>query len=230
MSLLDIDLGLGGYGPQLFVGAGLTLQVWGVSVLLGTLIGLIGALARLHRSRILRGLAATYVNILRGVPDLLVVFLLYYGGSATLNWVFGRYIEISAFLSGAIALALVFGAYTTEIFRGAIQAVPAGQREAAQALGMKPFMVFLLVVLPQAWRYALPAFGSQSIILIKGTSLISIIGLEELMRKGKIVVNATAAPFNVYLAIAAIYLSITMVLVFTLKLAERRLARGYGAR
>jgi len=226
MGGVSFDLGLGGFGPQLLVGAGLSLKLWLASLVLGTCFGLLAALSRLSGSRILRRLAGLYINVTRGIPELLVVFLLYYCGSATLSWIVGEYVELSAFAAGTFALALVFGAYTAEIFRGGILAVPHGQTEASQALGLGKLGAFALVILPQAWRHALPSFGSQCIILVKQTSLVSVIGLEELMRKGKIAVNSTNEPFIFYMTIGAIYLAITLILTVVLRLAERRASRS----
>lgn len=228
MGLFEIDLGLRGFGPQLLEGAAVSLQVWVCSLILGTAFGLIAALLRLDGRAVPRHLTAGYVNVMRGIPDLLVILLLYYCGSVTVSWLAGRYVEINAFAAGVLALALVFGGYAAEIFRGAILAVPPGQREAAQALGLGPARTFALVILPQAWRFALPAYGSQCIILVKQTSLISIIGLDELMRKGKIAVNATSAPFTFYMAVGAIYLAITLALTLILRQAERSAARGHA--
>lgn len=226
MAGFSFDLGLGGFGPQLLVGAGLSLKLWFASLLLGTCLGLAVAVSRLSERRLLRVLAGLYANIIRGIPELLVVFLLYYCSSATLSWLRGEYVELSAFGAGTVALALVFGAYCSEIFRGAILAVPPGQTEAAQALGHGKLGTFALVVLPQAWRHALPSFGSQCIILVKQTSLVSVIGLEELMRKGRIAVNATNEPFTFYMSVGAIYLAITVMLTVLLRLAEHRATRS----
>ena len=226
MDAFSIDLGLGGFGPQLLLGAGLTLKLWVASLALGTCFGLMAAVARLSSHRPMRAVSGLYVNVIRGIPELLVVFLLYYCSSATLSWMRGEYVELSAFGAGTLALALVFGAYSAEIFRGAILAVPPGQTEAAQALGHGKLGTFALVVLPQAWRHALPTYGSQCIILVKQTSLVSVIGLEELMRKGRIAVNSTNEPFTFYMALGVIYLAITVALTLLLKLAERRATRS----
>ena len=129
-----------------------------------------------------------------------------------LSKIFGKYVEVSAFAAGVISLGFMFGAYATEIFRGAVLAVPKGQIDAARAIGLGDFGVFFLVVLPQAWRYSLPALGNQSVALLKQTSLISVIGLEELMRKSAIGAGATRDPFTFYLAAAMIYLILSWTL------------------
>lgn len=219
---------LHGFGPQLLLGAVLTILVAVAALVIGTVFGIAGALCKLSRFRVLRCLAWLYTTIIRGVPDLLVLFIIFFGGTVTLSAIFGRYVEINAFWSGAFALAIVFGAYATEIFRGSILAVPHGQSEAAQALGLHGAQSFFLIVLPQAMRIALPAYGNQLLVLTKQTSLISIVGLEELMRKGKLAVGATDEPFTFYATVAVIYLCMTTTITILLRRAENRVNRGYG--
>ena len=219
-------LDLQGFGSLLLLGAATTLAVALASLIVGLPLGIAGAAAKLGENRWLRGCAHLYTTIVRGVPDLLIIFVIYFGGTVTLSKLFGRYVEVSAFASGAVALAAVFGAYGTEIFRGAIQAVPRGQSEAAQALGVSSLRIFLLVILPQAWRLALPALGNQWVILLKQTSLVSIVGLDELMRQSAVAAGATRRPFDVYLAAAAIYLTLTLVSTLILEYGERRANRS----
>lgn len=213
-----------GFGPQLLEGAGLTLLVTAASLLLGSIMGLAGATAKLSNYPVLRIMGASYTTIIRGVPDLLIIFIIFFGGTVTLTAVFGRYVEVNAYWSGVIALGTVFGAYATEIFRGSLLAVPPGQSEAAKALGLGPLRTFVKIVLPQAWRIALPAYGNQLLVLLKQTSLVSLIGLEELMRKGKIAVGATDEPFTFYFGVGLIYLVMTTCLTIILKRAENAAA------
>jgi His/Glu/Gln/Arg/opine family amino acid ABC transporter permease subunit len=217
---------LHGFGDQLLQGAATTTVVAATSVVFGLPLGIGGAAAKLGGVRFLRACAEIYTTVVRGVPDLLIIFIIYFGGTVTLSKVFGRYMEVSAFASGVFALSIVFGAYATEIFRGALQAVPRGQFEAANALGISPVRVFALVILPQAWRLALPALGNQWLILLKQTSLVSIVGLDELMRKSAVAAGATREPFTIYLAAAAIYLSLTLLSTILLEYGERRANRA----
>jgi His/Glu/Gln/Arg/opine family amino acid ABC transporter permease subunit len=217
---------LHGFGDQLLQGAATTIVVAATSVVFGLPLGIGGAAAKLGAGRFLRACAEIYTTVVRGVPDLLIIFVIYFGGTVTLSKVYGRYMEVSAFASGVFALSIVFGAYATEIFRGAIQAVPRGQVEAANALGISPVRVFALVILPQAWRLALPALGNQWLILLKQTSLVSIVGLDELMRKSAVAAGATREPFTIYLAAAAIYLSLTLLSTILLEYGERRANRA----
>lgn len=217
---------LGGFGGPLLAGAALTLGLAAATLVVGTAIGVLGAALRLWGGRVLSPLAGAYVGIVRGVPDLLIVFVVYFGGTTTLSKLFGRYVEVDAFSAGVAALGFVFGAYATEIFRGAIQGVASGQIEAARSLGMRPWQVFVFVTLPQAWRLALPPFGNQMIVMLKQTSLVSVVGLEELMRKAGLAAAFTQAPFTFYLAAAFLYLSMTLVATAGLRAAETRAARG----
>jgi len=171
-------------------------------------------------------LAEAYTTVVRGVPDLLVIFLIYFGGTVSLSRLLGQPVNLDPFSAGVAALAFVFGAYATEILRGAILGVARGQVEAARALGLRPAQAFRFVILPQAWRLALPPFGNQSIILTKQTSLVSVIGLEEIMRKAQIGAGFTNEPFTYFAVAALLYLMITMAMTLALRAAEARAARG----
>lgn len=217
---------LHGFGNQLAIGAALTLGVTAGSWVVGLLLGLLGAAARLYGPPPVRWLAGLYTTVVRGVPDLLVIFVVYFGGTVALTSLFGRYVEVGPMGAGIAALSFVFGAYTTEILRGGMLAVPKGQFEAARALGLKPSHVFFLVTLPQAWRYALPPLGNQTVVLLKQTSLVSVIGLEELMRKAALAAGTTREPFTFYLAAAVIYLIFTGTLTLALQAAQARANRG----
>lgn len=217
---------LGGFGGPLLAGAGLTLALAVATLIVGTAIG-IGAVAlRLWGGRFLSPLASAYVAIVRGVPDLLIIFVVYFGGTVSLSWMFARYVEVDAFSAGVAALGFVFGAYATEIFRGAIVEVPRGQGEAARALGLRPWQVFVFVTFPQAWRLALPPYGNQILVMLKQTSLVSVVGLEELMRKAGLAAAFTQSPFTFYMAAALLYLAMTGVITIGLRSAEMRASRG----
>jgi His/Glu/Gln/Arg/opine family amino acid ABC transporter permease subunit len=212
----------------LIAGAEMTLMVAAISLVFGAAIGLAGAGAKLSRWRLLRGAASAYTTIVRGVPELLLLLLFYFGGTVNLSRLAGRYVEVDGLSAGVFALSLVFGAYATEVFRGAILEVPRGQVEAARALGLRRLVIFRLVVMPQMWRIALPGLGNLWLVLLKDTSLISIVGLEELMRKSAIAAGVTRAPFIFYSAAALLYLAFTLVSAAVLHYAERRVGRGYG--
>jgi His/Glu/Gln/Arg/opine family amino acid ABC transporter permease subunit len=209
--------GLDGFGKLLLLGALTTLFVTAAGAVIGSLLGVVGAAAKLSPWRIAQKVAGAYTVIVRGVPDLLVIFLVYYGGSATLSHLFGKPVTVNAFLAGSIALGFVFGAYTTEIFRGALLEVPRGQAEAAAALGLPGYRTFLHVTAPQAWRLARPAFSNQLTVLLKDTSLISLVGLEDLLRRTNIAVEATNRPFAFYVVAGVLYMVLTFGLTASLR-------------
>jgi polar amino acid transport system permease protein len=219
-------LDLHGFGPLLLQGLWTTLRIAVASLALGLVFGLLGAAAKLSRYPWLRVPVDALTNVIRGLPELLVIFLFYYGGSQLLTAMSGEYVEVNQFAAGTTALSLTFGAYASETFRGAFLAVPAGQVEAACAFGMRPRQVFFRIQLPQLWRYALPGLGNLWLVLTKDTALVSIIGLVDLMRSAAIAIGTTKQPFLFYGAAALIYFAITVVSMAALALLERRARRG----
>jgi len=223
---------LHGFEAQLALGLWMTLKVAAGGLILGLGIGLLGAAGKLSHNKIYQGIAATYTTVIRGIPELLVVLIIYFGTAGTLTKIAGwfgheDYVELSPLAAGIIALGIAFGAYATEIFRGAIQAIPKGQPEAAFSCGMSRSQVFFRITLPQAWRVAIPGLGNLFQVLLKDTALISVIGLEELMRKGQIAIANTREPFTFYFTIAMIYLIITFVVLMGQKYAENWAAKGF---
>lgn len=224
-------LDLHGFGPALIEGTWMTIRLSLASVALGLLLGLAGASAKISGSRLLRGVGGFYTSVVRGVPETLWVLMAYFGTVSLMNWLgshFGNpYLTLSPFLAGTLALGLCFGAYATEVFRGALLAVPPGQKEAGLALGMSNFRIFWRITLPQLWRVALPGLGNLYLILLKDTALVSLITLDELMRKAQVAANATREPFTFYFTAALIYLALTMVIMAALHWFERRANRGF---
>ncbi|MBT8768070.1 ABC transporter permease [Metapseudomonas boanensis] len=226
-----MTLDLYGFGPALAAGALMTIKLALSALLLGLLLGLFGALAKTSPYKPLQWLGGSYSTLVRGVPELLWVLLIYFG-TVNLLRSLGELIgypelELSAFAAGSIALGLCFGAYATEVFRGAILAIPKGHREAGMALGISRGRVLWRVILPQMWRIALPGLGNLFMILMKDTALISVIGLEEIMRRSQIAVTASKEPFTFYLVAAFIYLSLTIIAMSGLFALEKRAGRGF---
>ncbi|MGF1639960.1 MAG: ABC transporter permease [Rhodospirillales bacterium] len=222
---------LHGFGDQLLAGAWMTARLAVAAAIVGLALGLLGATAKLSDWWPVRALAETYTTVIRGLPELLVVLIIYFGSSGVLTAVAGwfghdGFVELSPFAAGIAALGLTFGAYATEVFRGALLAIPSGQIEAARAFGMGRLLAFRRIVLPQVWRIALPGLGNLFLVLLKDTSLVSVIGLEELMRKSSIAVGFTREPFTFYLAAASLYLAMTVVTTAGLHYAERAARRG----
>jgi arginine/ornithine transport system permease protein len=224
-------LDLHGYGPSILEGTLLTLKISLVSLVIAMVLGICGALAKLSASPLLRGVAQTYTTIIRGIPDLVLMLLIFFGGQVLINRlgpIFGydQYIDINPFLAGASTIGFIFGAYMTETFRGAILAVGRGQLEAGYAYGMSGLQVVRRILLPQMMRHALPGFGNNWLVLIKTTALVSIIGLDDMVRKAAIAAGATRMPFTFYLVVALNYLLITTVSVYLLKYLEQRYSVG----
>lgn len=219
---------------MLMQGTLMTIQVALVATVFGVLIGIVVALMKLSSSRIARMIGEFYTTIIRGVPILVLILLFYFGAISAVNAVarvlgHAQFIDLSAFVAGAAALSLAFGAYATEVFRGAFQSIPPGQIEAARALGMSRFTAFRRVSLPQVWRIALPGLGNIFLVILKETALVSVIGVEELMRKTEFAVGFTKAPFTFYLFAAFIYLGLTVISMGVLQNLERRANRGHAA-
>jgi arginine/ornithine transport system permease protein len=222
---------LHGYGPSIFEGTILTLEVSLASLFIAMLLGICGALAKLSRVRSLRLIAQIYTTIIRGIPDLVLMLLVFYGGQMFINQLgpmlgYEGYIDINPFIAGVSTIGFIFGAYMTETFRGAILAVNKGQLEAGTAYGMSAFMVFRRITLPQMVRHALPGFGNNWLVLIKTTALVSIIGLNDMVRKAGLAAGATRKPFTFYLVVAINYLVITSISIYILKQLERRYSVG----
>ena len=222
---------LHGYGPSIFEGTILTLEVSLASLFIAMLLGICGALAKLSRARSLRLIAQIYTTTIRGIPDLVLMLLVFYGGQMFINQLgpmlgYDGYIDINPFIAGVFTIGFIFGAYMTETFRGAILAVNKGQLEAGTAYGMSAFMVFRRITLPQMVRHALPGFGNNWLVLIKTTALVSIIGLNDMVRKAGLAAGATREPFTFYLVVAINYLVITSISIYILKQLERRYSVG----
>jgi len=213
------------YGALLTVGV--SLAALAVSVLLG----LLGAGAKLSGSRALVGLATLYTTIIRGIPELVLMLLVFYGGSIGINNLLeasgtGATLEINPFTAGVLTLGFIYGAYMTETFRGAILAIPRGQFEAAAAFGMGPVQVFLRITAPQMVRYALPGFTNNWLVLIKATALVSLIGLQEMTYLAKQASAATRSPFAFFLFTATLFLLYTWASLTVLRRLHTRYSLG----
>jgi polar amino acid transport system permease protein len=228
-----LSFGPGGWGDELAAGAWLTLRLALATVPFGLALGLLVALAKISNSRVLRGLGEAYSTVFRGLPELLTLFIIYYGGQmllqAVVSRLFDAQVEVNGFVAGMIALGVVFAAYASETFVGAFRAIGKGQFEAATALGMPRRHAWLLVILPQLARLALPGIGNLWLVLLKETSLVSVIALADLLRQTNIAVGATKEPFFFYGVACLVYLVMSLISAWGLAIVERRLGRGYGA-
>jgi His/Glu/Gln/Arg/opine family amino acid ABC transporter permease subunit len=199
-------------------GVRLTIFISIVAFTLATIGGLAVALMRMSKSRIVRILIAAYINVFRAIPLLVFILFVYYGIAISFE------LQVSAIQAGILALTLQYSAWLGEIFRGGIQAVSHGQREAALSIGMSRFQAFLRVVLPQAFRIAIPPTGNMFIGMIKDSSLVYLIGVPELLRVSNRLANRTFRYFEVYLATVLIYLILTTSIYFLVKYLEQRYA------
>ncbi|QJD59509.1 ABC transporter permease subunit [Pseudomonas sp. gcc21] len=223
---------LHGFGPALIDGTWMTIRLSLAAVALGLLLGLLGASAKVSGNVLLRGVGGLYTSVVRGIPETLWVLMAYFGTVSLMNALgsyFGNpYLTLSPFLAGTLALGLCFGAYATEVFRGALLSISPGQKEAGLALGMSNMRIFWRITLPQLWRVALPGLGNLYLILLKDTALVSLITLEEVLRKAQVAANATREPFTFYFTTALIYLGLTVIIMAALHWFERRANRGYA--
>jgi arginine/ornithine transport system permease protein len=224
-------INLHGYGPSILDGTFVTITVSLVSLVISMLLGIIGALAKLYGFKPMQLAAQIYTTVIRGIPDLVLMLLVYFGGQVFINQVgpmvgYDEYIDINPFIAGVSTIGFIFGAYMTETFRGAILAVNKGQLEAGNAYGMSGLQVFRRILMPQMVRHALPGFGNVWLVMVKTTALVSIIGLDDMVRKAGLAAGATRLPFTFYAVVAFNYLVITTISIFILKWLDTRYSAG----
>ena len=218
------------YYYSILQGALLTVGVSLASLLVATVLGLLGATAKLSGKRPLVWLGTVYSTVVRGIPELVLMLLVFYGGQTAINslgeqlgW---AYIDIDPWLAGVLTIGFIFGAYFTEVLRGAFLAVPAGQREAALACGFTPRQVLWRIVGPQMLRHALPGLSNNWLVMIKATAIVSVIGLSDLMNRAAQAAGSTREPFLFYGAAALLYLAFTTLSELGFAWAARRLNVG----
>jgi arginine/ornithine transport system permease protein len=219
------------YYLSILQGAGLTVGVSLCALLVSIVLGLLGAAAKLSGRRVWVAIATAYTTVIRGVPDLVVMLLVFYGGTIGLNHLLelmGRKetVDINPFVAGVLTIGFIYGAYMTETFRGAILSIPKGQMEAAWAFGMGRAQAFVRITAPQMVRYALPGFTNNWLVLIKATALVSLIGLKEMTYLAKQASAATRSPFAFFLFTAALFLVYTTVSLYALRKLNARYSLG----
>lgn len=221
-----------GYEWVFWEGAQITLMVGLSAVPVVILLGLLGAWSKLSHNPIARFVGGTYTTVVRGVPELVLILLVYYGVTILLQDLLSTLtggevlIDIDPFTAGTLTLGVIYGAFATEVFRGAFQSLDKGQIEAAVSVGMSPIKVFRRVMLPQVWRFAMPGLGNLWLLLIKATALMSVVQLPELMRMTDVAARAVRMPFTFYFMASLIYLLITLLSLQVLDRAEARANRG----
>ena len=226
-------LGFGpqGWGAALLTATAMTLAVSVSAFFAGLLFGTLGAAAKLGGSRTWRGIATAYTTVLRGIPDLLVIYLFYFGGSAAMTqvaaWLGGSgFFGLNGFMVGVLAVGIVSGAYQTEVLRGAYQAISRGEVEAARVAGMGRLLMLRRITGPLALRTALPGMGNVWQMVLKESALISVTGLVDLMRQTEVAAGSTRLPFLFYATAACLYLTLTTVSAAMFRGAERTTRRG----
>jgi histidine transport system permease protein len=220
---------LDGYGPQILAGAATTVELSLLSLIGAFLLGLLGASAKLSKSRILFGIATVYTTLIRAVPDLVLMLLIFYSLQIWLNDATDYFnlndINLNPFTSGVITLGFIYGAYFTETFRGAFMAVPKGQMEAARAFGMKPARAFRRILFPQMMRYALPGLANNWQVILKSTALVSLIGLTDVVKAAQNAGEGTFRTFFFTSIAGLVYLFLTSIS----KLVQIYLTRKFSA-
>ncbi len=230
-ALAEFGFGPTGWGAYLLLGAGITVAVTLASLAIGAVLGSLVAAAKLSRRLTWRILGDLYITLFRGVPELLIIYLFYFGGSAvltSLGHLFGQegFLGIPTFLAGALAVGIISGAYQAEVFRGAYGALAKGEIEAARAVGMDPFTRFRRIIVPQVLRLALPGLGNVWQLSLKDSALVSVTGLTELMRSSQVGAGSTHDYFGFYIAGGLLYLIMTAVSNRVFDAAEARTGRS----
>ena len=227
-----LAFGKTGWGDELFYASLMTIAVAITAMLIGFIFALIFTPLKLSKYKLLNLISNFYTTVIRGVPELLVIYLFFFGGSGAIMYVasiFGyfEYIEINAFITGAFSIGIISGAYSTEVFRGAVQSIEKGQFEAAKVLGLSKLTQFYKIILPQVLRLAIPNLSNVWQITLKDTSLISVTGLVEIMRQSNIAAGSTREPLFFYSFAAVLYLLLTFLSMKLINKLEVKYSRGY---
>lgn len=202
--------------PILLMGAGVTIEITAFSVAIGFFIGLFVGIARISQFKILRIMAAIYADCIRGTPLLVQIFLIYFA----LPMAIGQRVE--PFIAAVAACGINSGAYVSEIFRAGIQAIDVGQMEAGRSLGLTWWQTMRFIILPQAFKNILPPLGNEFIAMLKDSSLVSVIGFEELTRRGQLIIAQTYGSFEIWMTVAVLYLIMTMAISRIVAFLEKR--------
>lgn len=213
------------YLPLIFDATLMTLGIALCALVLGLVLSIVFVSLETHRFVAIRKPTTVLVSLLRGLPEILVVFLIYFGTPEILELITGDFVELGPFGCGVVALSLIFASYASQTLRGAIQAIPAGQWESGSALGLSRVYTFIHIVMPQVWRHALPGLSNQWLVLLKDTALVSLIGVHDLMRQMELVNTNTHQPFTWYGFSALIYLAITLLSQVIIRRLEQRFTR-----
>ena len=221
-----------GWGDELFFATLMTIAVSITAMIIGFIFAALFTPLKLSNNKFLNSIGNAYTPVIRGVPELLVIYLFFFGGSGAIMFVasifgYNEYIEINAFLTGSFSIGIISGAYSTEVFRGALQSIDKGQFEAAKVLGFNKYIYFFKIILPQMLRLAIPNLSNVWQITLKDTSLISVTGLVEIMRQSYIAAGSTRDPLFFYSFAAVLYLMLTFLSMQLLNRLETKYSKGY---
>ena len=221
-----------GWGDELFFATLMTIAVALAALLIGFVLAAIFTAFKLSKNKILNLIGGIYTTVFRGVPELLVIYLFFFGGSGAVMYVakifgYDGYIEVNAFITGAISIGIISGAYSTEVFRGAISSIHRGQFEASEVLGFKKKIYYYKIIIPQMLRLALPNISNVWQITLKDTSLISVTGLVEIMRQSYVAAGSTRDPLFFYSFAAVLYLFLTFLSLQLFNKLEKNYSRGF---
>ena len=221
-----------GWGDELFFATLMTIAVSITAMIIGFIFAALFTPLKLSDNKIFNIIGNAYTTVIRGVPELLVIYLFFFGGSGAIMFVasifgYNDYIEINAFLTGSFSIGIISGAYSTEVFRGALQSIDKGQFEAAKVLGFNKYIYFFKIILPQMLRLAIPNLSNVWQITLKDTSLISVTGLVEIMRQSYIAAGSTRDPLFFYSFAAVLYLMLTFLSMQLLNRLETKYSKGY---
>ena len=221
-----------GWGDELAIATLMTIAVSITAMVIGFLFAAIFTPLKLSKRKYFNLISNSYTTVIRGVPELLVIYLFFFGGSGAIMYVasifgYNDYIEINAFITGSFSIGIISGAYSTEVFRGAIQSIDKGQFEAAKVLGVSKYTQFYKIILPQMLRLAIPNLSNVWQITLKDTSLISVTGLVEIMRQSYVAAGSTRDPLFFYSCAAVLYLMLTYLSMKFINKLELKYSRGY---
>lgn len=203
----------------------MTLSIAVASLVIGLLLSILFVVLETSKIACIRKPTSVIIALFRGLPEILVVFLIYFGLVQVIYLITDEFMELNAFWCGSMALGIIFAAYASQSLRGAIKAIPLGQWESGAALGLSRAQVFIRIVMPQVWRHALPGLSNQWLVLLKDTALVSLIGVDDLMRQSELINANTHQPFTWYGIAALIYLVITLISQRVIRYLEKRFTR-----
>ena len=226
-----MGFGPNGWGMVMLQATGITFMLSICGFLLGSIFAVLAAVTKLGKSSTLSLISNSYINIVRGLPELVLIYIVFFETGTILTAITGFFgheepVFMPAFAVGVLALAIICGAYLAEVFRAAYQSIHKGELEAARSVGMSPHLMFRRIIVPQVLRYALPGIGNIWQFILKESALVSVVGITEIMRQTKVGAGSTKQPFSFYITAALLFILITTLSGFLFRWLEKRTSRG----